>query len=269
MPNDDLSQYASSETDFYALLGAAPGQELSEKEINKLYRKATLKCHPDKNPDDPEAAEKFHLLGIAKDVLLDPAVRGLYDNARTAREQKAKANAQLNAKRRKMMADLEAAERGAKRKRGEEVDAEEKLQRELKRLAQDGLRRRREREEKLERERAEEERRESEKNRRKSAAHVFSATKDDLRPSTSQGAGMDAATPRKSSAQQFPGLQSAPSTPAGRFKPPAFSFSPKPSSGSSSSSNFEQSVLARLKAKQEEKRKLEQQIRTEEAEGAT
>ncbi|EKG16445.1 hypothetical protein MPH_06221 [Macrophomina phaseolina MS6] len=59
----------------------------------------------------------------------------------------------------------------------------------------------------------------------------------------------------------FDGARSAPSTPAG--KRPAFSFSPKPGVGGGN--KFEQDTLARLKAKQAEKRRLEEQIKAQEA----
>ena len=48
--------------DLYKLLEV--NFEADEATIRKAYRKKALKCHPDKNPDDPKAAEIFHQVTI-------------------------------------------------------------------------------------------------------------------------------------------------------------------------------------------------------------
>lgn len=155
MPTDDLKQYATSSVDFYELLGITPASDSSE--IRRAYRKTALKFHPDKNADNPSAVETFHLLQIAYDVLSDPEVKALYDNARSAREAKKRQHELFEGKRRQMKEDLERRESGVKRKRDDEVDEQERLDREIRRLAEDGKRRRKEREEMLSREKLEEE----------------------------------------------------------------------------------------------------------------
>lgn len=148
MPSEDLKSYATSDTDFYELLGLT--FENSQKDLDRAWRKTALKYHPDKvKPTDTEAKEKFHLAQIGFDLLSDPTTKALYDNTRTARSQKKRQNELFEGKRRQMKDDLEARERGVKRARDEDLENEEKLVRELRRLAEDGKRRRQEREDAL------------------------------------------------------------------------------------------------------------------------
>jgi len=68
---------ATKKRDYYEVLGIA--QNAAEEEIKRAYRKLAVKFHPDKNPDDPHAEEKFKELGEAYDVLMDPNKRAAYD----------------------------------------------------------------------------------------------------------------------------------------------------------------------------------------------
>jgi molecular chaperone DnaJ len=68
---------ATKKRDYYEVLGIA--RNAAEEEIKRAYRKLAVKFHPDKNPDDPHAEEKFKELGEAYDVLMDPDKRAAYD----------------------------------------------------------------------------------------------------------------------------------------------------------------------------------------------
>uniref|UniRef100_A0A663LVF8 DnaJ homolog subfamily B member 11 n=1 Tax=Athene cunicularia TaxID=194338 RepID=A0A663LVF8_ATHCN len=63
--------------DFYKILGVSRGASI--KDIKKAYRKLALQLHPDRNPDDPRAQEKFQDLGAAYEVLSDEEKRKQYD----------------------------------------------------------------------------------------------------------------------------------------------------------------------------------------------
>ena len=63
--------------DYYEVLGVEKGA--SADEIKKAYRKTALKYHPDRNPDNKEAEEKFKEAAEAYDVLSNPDKRARYD----------------------------------------------------------------------------------------------------------------------------------------------------------------------------------------------
>ncbi len=63
--------------DYYEVLGVS--REAVSGDIKKSYRKLAIKFHPDKNPDDPTAEEKFKELGEAYEILMDDQKRAAYD----------------------------------------------------------------------------------------------------------------------------------------------------------------------------------------------
>ena len=63
--------------DYYEVLGVA--KNATDDEIKKAYRKLAIKYHPDKNPDDKEAEEKFKEAAEAYDVLSNADKRARYD----------------------------------------------------------------------------------------------------------------------------------------------------------------------------------------------
>jgi len=68
---------AMAARDYYAVLGVP--HEAEKDEIKKAYRKLAIQFHPDRNPDDKAAEEKFKEVAAAYDVLSDPEKRGIYD----------------------------------------------------------------------------------------------------------------------------------------------------------------------------------------------
>lgn len=69
-----------TQKDFYEVLGIS--EKASAAEVKKAYRKLAKKYHPDANPDDPSAADRFKEIGEAYSVLSDPEKRKKYDHMR-------------------------------------------------------------------------------------------------------------------------------------------------------------------------------------------
>lgn len=126
------------EMDLYALLGVE--STATEKQIKKAYRQRALSCHPDKNPDNPKAAELFHQLSQALEVLTDAAAKAAYDKVRAAKKQAEERNRKLDDKRKKIKLDLEARERRAENVKAEEVKITRTLEEEIARLREEGSR---------------------------------------------------------------------------------------------------------------------------------
>ncbi|XP_009680329.1 dnaJ homolog subfamily C member 17 isoform X2 [Struthio camelus] len=113
-----------------------------DREVKKAYRQKALTCHPDKNPDNPKAAEVFHQLSQALAVLTDAAARVAYDKVRKAKKQAAERTQKLDERRKKVKLDLEAREREAQTRENEEEEIRitRTLEQEIIRLREEGSR---------------------------------------------------------------------------------------------------------------------------------
>ncbi|TNY21712.1 X-domain of DnaJ-containing-domain-containing protein [Rhodotorula diobovata] len=65
------------ETEYYDLLGLPI--TCTPEDVKKAYRRLAIKYHPDKNPDDPTAADKFKEIAVAYTTLSDPQLRKKYN----------------------------------------------------------------------------------------------------------------------------------------------------------------------------------------------
>ncbi|KAL0829181.1 hypothetical protein ABMA28_004018 [Loxostege sticticalis] len=127
------------DVDLYAILDVQI--TATESEIKKAYRKKALQCHPDKNPDDPKAAETFHELSRALEILTDASARAAYDRVLRAKAAAKLRHQELDSKRQKLKEDLERREREAASSQGTvRLTDEQKLAAEIERLQKEGSR---------------------------------------------------------------------------------------------------------------------------------
>ena len=77
------NQADASPPDYYARLGVRPSA--SADEIREAYRKKARETHPDRNPEDPNASDRFQRVQRAYQVLRNPSRRARYDDTRAAR----------------------------------------------------------------------------------------------------------------------------------------------------------------------------------------
>jgi curved DNA-binding protein CbpA len=102
----------------YRLLGIElgpgdAGSSIDEAAIKKAYREMSRKTHPDKNPDDPKAGEKFDAVNKAYETLMDATLRAQFATKLAAKQASVQRFKELDAQRQKLRADLEAREKRA------------------------------------------------------------------------------------------------------------------------------------------------------------
>jgi curved DNA-binding protein CbpA len=122
---------AGQEEDLYLVLGLEKGLESTEADVKKAYRKKALESHPDKRPNDKNAASDFNRIQKAYEVLGDEKARKAYDELRKVQRARADRDAQKGAKRQKMMDDLKRREETFQHERSAEELAKMKLKAEV------------------------------------------------------------------------------------------------------------------------------------------
>ncbi|RHZ60305.1 hypothetical protein Glove_355g84 [Diversispora epigaea] len=135
------------EIDYYELLDVTYND--TREVIDKAYRRAAIRFHPDKNRDNTlEATNKFLLVSKAYQTLIDPKKKLEYDTLHKARIAAKKRYEALDTKRKAMKEELEEGEKIAKQAK-KTVSTEESKQAKIERLREETLNRRRERDERL------------------------------------------------------------------------------------------------------------------------
>ncbi|KAG2073118.1 DnaJ-domain-containing protein [Suillus decipiens] len=132
----------------YDLLGIS--QEATEAEIRTAYRTRSLKVHPDRNRNDPNAAQKFHALTTASTLLLDPLRRLALDAQLRLQAAKKQRFASYDNKRKAMVSELEEREQEFKKARMAKEQERTARESENSRIREEGRRMREQREKELE-----------------------------------------------------------------------------------------------------------------------
>ncbi|KKA30364.1 hypothetical protein TD95_001000 [Thielaviopsis punctulata] len=120
--------YASQDVDLYDILKIEP--TTADKDIHRAWRRQNLKYHPDKTRENFDPVI-YELVGRAKDILTSAAARKAYDDARDAVAKRRAERDALNANRRKLIDELEAAENAARVQR--EHDDQKRAEMEIER----------------------------------------------------------------------------------------------------------------------------------------
>ncbi|OAV91599.1 hypothetical protein PTTG_04245 [Puccinia triticina 1-1 BBBD Race 1] len=111
--------------DYYSIVGVSASADSNQ--ITSAYRKASLKVHPDRNPDDPLASEKFQALKTAFEILLDPIKRAEFDAKRAAQAARTARFAGLDNKRKALARDLEAREEAYQKQQDQSIQKAAKI----------------------------------------------------------------------------------------------------------------------------------------------
>ncbi|KAM0683185.1 DnaJ (Hsp40) [Mitosporidium daphniae] len=97
--------------EFYGILGIPAKSPVSI--VQKAYKQAALRLHPDKNRSNPNATERFHAIAEAYAVLSDPAAKAAYDEKIALEEARLARLAQMDERRRGLRESLLAREKQA------------------------------------------------------------------------------------------------------------------------------------------------------------
>lgn len=131
----------------YELLGLSTGA--TDQDLRTAYRKLSLKVHPDRNRNNPEAGRKFHELTQAYELLLDPLRRMALDAKQRLKEAQQRRYAAASDKRKHMLDELEQREREFKKAKVEQQKQQQEIYRENEILMEQGRQLREQKEKEL------------------------------------------------------------------------------------------------------------------------
>ncbi|KAF8922286.1 hypothetical protein CPB85DRAFT_1427609 [Mucidula mucida] len=123
--------------------------EANEQTIRTAYRQRSLKVHPDRNPNNADAARKFHELNQAYELLLDPLRRLALDAKLRIKEARKTRFKSFDNKRKVLVEELEEREKAFKKARVEKQEEEVKRWHDTEQIKDEGRRLREEKEKAL------------------------------------------------------------------------------------------------------------------------
>ncbi|KAF8155613.1 DnaJ domain-containing protein [Crassisporium funariophilum] len=123
--------------------------ESTEQEIRTAYRQRSLKVHPDRNRNNPDAARKFHELNQAYELLLDPLRRLALDAKMRVKLARAERFKSYDNKRKNLVTELEEREQAFKKARVEKQKEEVATWHETTKIKEEGRRLREEKEKEM------------------------------------------------------------------------------------------------------------------------
>ncbi|KAF5310618.1 hypothetical protein D9619_007973 [Psilocybe cf. subviscida] len=135
------------ETNPYELLSVTT--ESTEQEIRTAYRQRSLKVHPDRNPNNPDAARKFHELNQAYELLLDPLRRMAVDAKMRVKQARTERFKSYDTKRKNLVEELEERERAFKKARMDKQKEEVQTWQETEKIKEEGKRLREQKEKEM------------------------------------------------------------------------------------------------------------------------
>ncbi|KAF5391676.1 hypothetical protein D9757_002351 [Collybiopsis confluens] len=119
--------------------------ESTDQELRTAYRQRSLKVHPDRNPNNPDAARKFHELNQAYELLLDPLRRLALDAKLRLKQARVERYKSYDLKRKNMVDELEERERAFKKAKADKQKEEAARMQETEKIKDEGRRLREER----------------------------------------------------------------------------------------------------------------------------
>lgn len=131
-----MASQPSADVDYYAVFDLTI--EATREDVKGKYKKMVPLVHPDRNPDDPHAKEKFQRLQKAYELLMDEQARAAYDAVLRTKMARKLREAEMDKDRKRMLDKLVDGENAYKKLKAEEAEAKRNLAAQMERLKRDG-----------------------------------------------------------------------------------------------------------------------------------